>query len=364
MTPDTPEPRGPDARVSRISERKRDHLRIHLDHDVQAGGDVWAPYRLRHDALPEIDKDEVETGLRFFGHDLGAPLMIVGMTGGCDEAHHVNDHLAAAAAEFRLPMGVGSQRAALEHKELVPSYAVVKEHDVPLVIANLGAPQLVQWGAAKSVEMCQEAIAMVDAGMLAVHLNYLQECVQPEGDTEGRGVLEILRHVTDAIDVPVLVKETGAGIGGPVAARLQDAGVQAIDVGGLGGTSFSAVETFRADAEADTLHGRIGRTFWDWGIPTPRAIQEVAAATDEGMALIATGGVRSGLDGAKALALGADLFGMAGAMLRAADRSKQDAHDEVATVIEELRTAMFLTGSADLAALDRPDVWLRPQPLV
>lgn len=361
--PDTPEPKGAHARASKISERKRDHLRIHLDHPVQAGGDIWAPYRLRHDALPEFDKSEVETGLRFLGADLGAPLMIVGMTGGCEEAHHVNDHLAAAAAEFRLPMGVGSQRAALEHDDLRPSYEVVKEHDIPLVLANLGAPQLAQWGPATSVEKAEAAIAMVEADVLAIHLNYLQECVQPEGDTDGRGVLEILTHLADNLDVPLLVKETGAGIGGPVAARLAAAGVDVIDVGGLGGTSFSAVETYRAEDEADDLHARIGRTFWHWGIPTPRAVEEVRAAAGDKLAVVATGGVRHGLDGAIALALGADLFGMAGAMLRAADRSKGAARAEVATVVEELRTAMFLTGSAELGDLTRPEVWLsRPEP--
>lgn len=351
-------PEADDPRASRISARKRDHLRIHLDHEVQAGGDIWAPYRLRHDALPEIDRADVETGLRVFGADLGAPLLISGMTGGCDEAEHVNDHLAAAAAEFRIPMGVGSQRAALELPELRRSYEVVRQHDVPLMVANLGAPQLVQWGPKRSIEMAEAAIAMVEADVLALHLNYLQECVQPEGDTEGRGVGAIIQDLSDHLDLPILVKETGAGIGGPVATALAAHGVEAIDVGGLGGTSFSAVETFRAEAEGDVLHDRIGRTFWDWGIPTPRAVEEVVDAVGDKVVLIATGGVRHGLDGAKALALGADLFGMAGAMLRAADVSAAAALAEVQVVVEELRTAMFLTGSRDVTDLKDPAVWL------
>ncbi len=352
----------PDARASRISARKRDHLRIHLDHEVQAGGDVWAPYRLRHNALPGIDRDDVETGLAVFGAELGAPLLISGMTGGCDEAEHVNDHLAAAAAEFRIPMGVGSQRAALELPALRPSYEVVKEHDVPLVLANLGAPQLVQWGPAKSLEMAQAAVAMVEADVLAIHLNYLQECVQPGGDTQGRGALESIQRLVDDLDVPIVVKETGAGIGVGPAAQLAAVGVDGIDIGGLGGTSFSAVEAYRAKADDDELQARLGRTFWDWGIPTPVALSEVAVRVGERIVLVASGGVRSGRDGATALGLGADLFGMAGAMLRAADRSLDAARAEVHAVIEELRTAMFLTGSADLEALKRPEVWLSRPP--
>lgn len=357
----------PDALASRIAGRKRDHLRIHLDHEVQAGGPIWLPYVLRHDALPETDLDAVDVGASLFGTALGAPLVISGMTGGCDEAHHVNDHLAAAAAEHRIAMGVGSQRAAIELPDLRPSYEVIKEHDVPLVIANLGAPQLVEWGAETALEKAEEAVAMVEADVLALHLNFLQECVQPEGDTHGKGVTEILTTLVDGLDLPVLVKETGAGIGGPVARRLIDSGVTGIDIGGLGGTSFSAVETYRAAHEADTLHERIGRTFWDWGIPTPMGVEEVHyVIEDEGrdqadrkVELVATGGVKTGLDGAKALALGADAFGMAGAMLRAADRSAQAALDEVAAVLAELRTACFLTGSPDVAALRREDIWLR-----
>ncbi|MBW3582391.1 MAG: type 2 isopentenyl-diphosphate Delta-isomerase [Euryarchaeota archaeon] len=352
-----------DGAASRIAGRKRDHLRIHLENDVQAGGDVWRPYRLRHDALPEVDRDKVDLRTRFLGTDIGGPLLISGMTGGCDEAEHVNDHLAAAAAEYRVPMGVGSQRAALAHRDLRRSYEVVKDHDVPLVLANLGAPQLVEWGAKTALAKAEEAIAMVEADVLALHLNYLQECVQPEGDTLGAGVTDVLAALVDDLDVPVLVKETGAGIGGDVARRLVDVGVAAIDVGGLGGTSFSAVEMHRALAEEDALHERIGRTFYDWGVPTPWAVEECVTAVGAEVPIAATGGVRHGLDGAIALALGATLFGMAGAMLRAADRSQDAARAEVRAVLEEVRTALFLTGSADLASLRRPGVWLeRPAP--
>lgn len=356
--------------ASRIAGRKRDHLAIHLGQDTSAGGPVWAPYVLRHDALPTFDLDDVDLCLDLFGKHLNAPLVITGMTGGCDEAHHVNDHLAAAAAEHQIPMGVGSQRAALEHVDLRPSYAVIRNHDVPLVFANLGMPQLVHWGPKRALEMAEAAVAMVEADVLAIHLNYLQECAMPEGDTDAKGAIEVLGAVADDLDVPILVKETGAGIGGDVARRVLAAGAKGLDVGGLGGTSFSAVESYRAAAEQDTVRARIGHTFWDWGIPTPRCLEEArrpggpfdgadGRAGIDRAALLATGGVRNGLDGAKAIALGADAFGMAGAMLRAADRSKEAAQGEVATVLQELRVACFLTGSRDLDALGRPEVWLR-----
>ncbi len=352
-------PRGTD--VSGIQGRKRDHLRIHLDEDVAAGGDVWAPYRLRHRALPELDRDDVDLGVSFLGRRLGAPLLVSGMTGGCDEAESVNDRLAAAAAHHGLAMGVGSQRAAIEHKELRRSYEVVRDHDVPLVLANLGAPQLVEWGSA-AAEQAQAAISMVEADALAIHLNFLQECVQPEGDTQARGALAAIRDLADAVDVPIVVKETGAGIGGPEAAALEQAGVQAIDVGGLGGTSFSAVESFRADRAKASVSGRLGRTFWDWGIPTPLAVEECVNATQGRLPVVASGGISDGLAGAKGLALGASLFGMAGALLRAADTSQEEALVAVESVLLELRTALFLCGAKDPAGLHREGVWLARPP--
>lgn len=340
-------PKGTD--VSGIQGRKRDHLRIHLSEDVLAGGDIWAAYRLRHRALPELDRDDVDLGVEFLGRRLGAPLLVSGMTGGCDEAQDVNDRLAAAAAHHRLAMGVGSQRAALEHRELRRSYEVVRDHDVPLVLANLGAPQLVEWGD-KAVQRAEEAVAMVEADALAVHLNFLQECVQPEGDTQGRGVTAAIARLVADMDVPVVVKETGAGIGGPDAVRLLEAGVAAIDVGGLGGTSFSAVESFRAD-QAEQGLGGIGRTFWDWGIPTPQAVEECLDATKGKVPVIASGGIKNGLDGAKGLALGASLFGMAGGLLRAADASREQAFRVIEQVLMESRTALFLCGAGSVADL-------------
>jgi isopentenyl-diphosphate Delta-isomerase len=348
-------PKGTD--VAGIAGRKRDHLRIHLEKDVAAGGDVWAPYRLRHRAVPGFDRDEVDLSVTFFGKRLGAPLLVSGMTGGCDEAEAVNERLAAVAAERGLAMGVGSQRAALEHKQLRRSYEVVREHDVPFVLANLGAPQLVEWGP-KAVEMAQQAVAMVEADALAVHLNFLQESVQPEGETNAGGAVEAIGRIVEALDVPVVVKETGAGIGGPDAVALERVGVKAIDVGGLGGTSFSAVESFRADQVEALVAGRLGRTFWDWGIPTPIAVSQCLQATEGRVPIIASGGISDGLSGAKGLGLGADLFGMAGALLRAADTGRAEAQQVVEAVLLELRTAMFLCGARTVKDLHDPAVWL------
>lgn len=328
-----------------IQERKAEHIRINLEKDVKASWNPWDDFQFKHVALPEVDRDEVDLSCNVLGRELKAPIIISGMTGGAPEAQKINQNLAIAAAELGLGMGVGSQRAALVQADLVPTYAVVKEQDVPLRIANLGVPQLVKWGPDKSLENARACVEMIDAHAFAIHLNYLQECIQPEGDTKARGSLKAIEGLAKVFRVPILVKETGAGISGDVARVLARTGVKAIDVGGWGGTSFSAVETYRAEAARDELHTRMGRTFWDWGISTPFAVQDVVKAVSGKVQVVATGGIRNGLDAARALALGADAVGVAGAVLPKAARSAQDTINELMFMIEELRTAFFLTGA-------------------
>ncbi|MCI4371403.1 MAG: type 2 isopentenyl-diphosphate Delta-isomerase, partial [Thermoplasmata archaeon] len=316
-------------------------------------------------ALPEIDLDDVDVSVTFFGKRLRAPLIISSMTGGFGMGKEINANLAQGAAEVGVAMGVGSQRAALEKPELVSTYAVVKEYDVPLVFANLGAPQLVpqEGKRAYGVADAKKAVEMIDADALIVHLNFLQEIVQPEGDRRAKGCLAAIRSL--ASKFPLMAKETGAGISRDAALRLKEAGVQAIDVGGLGGTSFSAVEHYRARKEASTLKERLGATFWNWGIPTPASIR----MADIGLPLVATGGIRSGLDAAKGIALGATMAGMAKPMLEAAKVSAAAVAEELRAVIAELKAAMFLTGSTSIRALqDRPVIvspptssWLEAQ---
>ena len=332
---------------SRTEQRKAEHVDIILNENVSAEYNYWNDVHLVHRALPEIDLDDVDVSCTLFGRKLNAPLVISSMTGGFSMGREINANLAKAAAEVGVAMGVGSQRAALEKPELVDTYAVVKDHDVPLRFANLGAPQLVpqEGKRAYGLEDARRAMAMVDAHMLIVHLNFLQEVVQPEGDRRARGVLDAIARL--ASKLPVVAKETGAGVSREVAVALKKAGVRGIDVGGLGGTSFSAVEYYRAKKDSATLKERLGATFWNWGIPTPASV----VLANVGLPIVATGGIRSGLDVAKALALGASAAGIAKPMLEAAKVSAEAVVTELEAVIAELKAAMLLTGSATLDAL-------------
>ena len=335
------------AEPSKTEQRKAEHVNIILNEDVSAGYDFWGDVHLLHNALPEIDLDDIDLSLKLFGKRLEAPLIISSMTGGFGMGGEINANLAQAAAEVGVAMGVGSQRAALEKSELEPTYAVVKDNDIPLLFANLGAPQLVPQEGKRAYGLAdaKKAMDMVGADALIVHLNFLQEVVQPEGDRRARGCLAAIKSL--AARFPVMAKETGAGISREVAQALKKTGVKAIDVGGLGGTSFSAVEHYRARKEASSLKERLGATFWDWGIPTPASV----VLANVGLPIVATGGVRSGLDVAKGIALGATAAGMAKPMLEAAKVSSDAVVVELRAVIEELRAAMFLTGASSIAEL-------------
>ncbi|MCA1818711.1 MAG: type 2 isopentenyl-diphosphate Delta-isomerase [Halobacteriales archaeon] len=336
------ETRAMETRAAETERRKEEHLRIPLEKDVRSIPSPWDAVRLRHNALPEVDKADIDLSATFLGRKLKAPLLVTGMTGGARKAKEFNGRLAAAAAEHGLAMGVGSQRAALENPALADTYSVILDHDVPFRLANLGLPQVILWGD-EAAEKAKEAVAMVEAHALCVHLNYLQEAVQPEGDTVAKGGLAAIRRLSKALKVPVVAKETGAGIGGSAAAALAGAGVAAIDVGGLGGTSFSAVEHWRAIDQGDEAKARLGKTFWDWGIPTPQAILEARANCPD-LPIVATGGLRNGLDAARAFALGADIAGFAGHMFRAAASGPNGAAREAGFLLEELKTALFLAG--------------------
>ena len=343
-------PPGHDA-AAETERRKEEHLRIPLERDVQSIPNPWDAIRLRHNALPEMDKADVDLSTRFLGRKLAAPLQVTGMTGGARKAKEFNDRLARAAALHGLAMGVGSQRAALENPKLADTYAVILEHDVPLRFANLGLPQLILWGD-EAASKAKQAVAMVEAHALCVHLNFLQEAVQPEGDTGARGGLAAIRRVAKALAVPVIAKETGAGLDGRTAKRLVAAGVQGIDVGGLGGTSFSAVEHHRAVEQGDAVKARLGKTYWSWGIPTPEAVRSVRKALPK-VPLVATGGLRNGLDALRALALGADLAGFAGHLFRAAATGPDGATREAGLLLEELKTGLFLLGLPSPSAVTR-----------
>jgi len=330
-----------------IQRRKGDHVEIVANEDLSQDYVYWDDIKLVHNPLPEVDLEEVDTSVTIFGRRLKAPLIISAMTGGYGKAEEINRNLASVAEDFGIGMGVGSQRAALENPEVARTYSVIKEFEIPLRIGNLGVPQLIKQGltAPLGIEEGKAAMEMVDAHMLAVHLNYLQEIVQPEGDTKSKGGLKALEKFASAL--PVIAKETGAGVPRETALKLKKAKVRGIDVGGLGGTSFSAVEYYRAKSAGDSSRANIGRTFWDWGIPTPVAV----VVANVGLPVIATGGLRSGLDVARAITIGASSAGMAGRLLPAALEGKDALTRELNTIIDELKAAMFLVGAKDLKEL-------------
>ena len=329
-----------------IPARKGDHIEIAARHAVTplltAG---WDDVRLVHQALPEVDLDEVDLRTRFFGKELRAPILIASMTGGHDRAEEINRRLAIAAREFGLAMGVGSQRAAVRHRDLLRTYTVARDAAPDIfLIANVGAPQLIAQGDSPPLTIAQvrQLVSDMGANALAVHLNYLQEVVQPEGDTRARGVLRAIQELRAALDVPVIAKETGAGISRGQALRLKAAGVAGLDVGGAGGTSFALVEAIRAGDKQLPAAARLGEVLGDWGLPTPVSVVQCGGL---GLPLVATGGIRSGLHAAKALALGADLVGVARPMLSAALESQEALGTYIVELLHGLRSVMFLTGS-------------------
>jgi isopentenyl-diphosphate delta-isomerase len=313
-----------------------------LQEDVSFRTTTTGLERLRfvHNALPEINFEEVDTSVRFLGYRLSLPLLVSGMTGGYREALRINRRLAEACAEVGIGMGVGSQRQALEDTTFHRTFSVVREvaPDVP-IIGNIGAAEV---AALKSAAPVARLAELVRADAFAVHLNPLQELLQPEGSPVFRGVLRGIGLLVRELSIPVVVKEIGAGISRDVARRLLDAGVRIIDVAGAGGTSWAGVEILRTDAR------RRKETFWDWGIPTATAVKEVAAlrSRQPDLTVIASGGISSGMDIAKSVALGADLAASARPILQALARGGVRG---VRTLLndwrQELRGAMFLTGS-------------------
>lgn len=329
--------------------RKSDHIRINVDEDVSAKGIAtgFDQYRFIPRALPEIDLDAVDLSVEFLEHHLGAPLFISCMTGGVPEAERINRTLAEVAQEYGLALGLGSGRVLLEHPDVLPSFNV-RPHapDIP-ILANLGAVQL---NRGVGVEQCRRLLDLIGADVLVLHLNALQEALQPEGDTCFGGLLDQIASLCHALDVPVIVKEVGWGIAPDVVALLLDAGVSAVDVAGAGGTSWSEVERHRMQ---DPVRQRMAAAFAGWGLPTAEAVRGavLAAASHPQACILASGGISDGMDAAKALALGADLVGIAGPFLRAAVDGRETARDLAEEVLEVLRTVMFCIGAPAVSDL-------------
>nr|WP_041238404.1 type 2 isopentenyl-diphosphate Delta-isomerase [Gloeothece citriformis] len=337
--------------ATEIETRKADHLRVCLEEDVQfqrvTSG--FENYRFTHCCLPEFDRKDINLQTRFLGKELGYPLLISSMTGGTELARLVNTRLATVAQRYGLAMGVGSQRIALEQPQLASTFAVRSFAPNILLLANLGAVQL-NYGC--GVKECLHLIEILEADALILHLNPLQECVQSKGDTNFRGLLAKIAQLCQQLPVPVVVKEVGNGISAPMAKQLIEAGVAAIDVAGAGGTSWAKVESQRAK---DKKQRRLGQVFAEWGIPTAECITTIREMFPT-IPLIASGGIKNGLDVAKALALGADLVGLARPFLEAAVESEAAVDEFVDFLIAELETALFCTGNSTVSQLKNSGV--------
>ncbi|TVQ07325.1 MAG: type 2 isopentenyl-diphosphate Delta-isomerase [Leptolyngbya sp. DLM2.Bin27] len=342
-------PAAPETQVHPTQTRKADHLRICLEGPVQCAQITTGleRYRFTHCGLPELDLQDIDLSTTFLGHRLGAPLLISSMTGGTDAAHRINRRLAAVAQRYRLAMGVGSQRVGVENPELMNTFAVRDQAPDILLLANLGA---VQFNYGYGVDQCRRVIDKLGASGLILHLNPLQEAVQNGGDTNFKGLLHKIEQVCATLPVPVIVKEVGNGISAPLVQRLVAAGVAAVDVAGAGGTSWAKVESERA---ADAHQRRLGQTFGEWGLPTADCIVQARAVAPD-LPLIASGGLRHGLDVAKAIALGADVAGLAMPFLRAASESEADVAALAEVLMAEIKTVLFCTGQSRLPGLQQP----------
>ena len=342
-------------KVAPINQRKADHIKINLEQDVRSALTTGLEnYHFVHEALPELDLNRLDTTVNLFGKLLAAPILISSMTGGTSEAETINLRLAEAAQEMKIAMGVGSQRAAIEHPDQAKTFQVRRVAKDILLFANLGAVQL-NYG--YGIDQCRKAVDMIQADALILHLNPLQEAVQDAGDINFSGLAKKIENVCKKIELPVIAKEVGWGISERTAKLLSDCGVSAIDVAGAGGTSWSQVEMHRAP---DEFTRQLAATFVGWGIPTAESILNVKKAIP-GMSIFASGGLKDGLDIAKCIALGATLGGMAGQFLKAAAVSTEQAIEMMKVTKRQIEVTMFASGAASLGSLK--DGKLMPQDL-
>jgi isopentenyl-diphosphate delta-isomerase len=319
-------------------KRKRDHIRVCLTEDVQfLKSNGFEDYDFTHSAAPELEWDEIDIKTRFLGKEFRAPFFIEAMTGGTKEAERINRNLAKAAQDLGIGMGVGSQRAMIENPELASTYAVKESSPNVFLVGNIGASHVTRL----NVRPLREALEQIKADALAIHLNPAQEIAQEGGHHKWRGVLSAIRKIRSEVGVPVIVKEVGCGISGDVARRLARVGVGAIDIAGAGGTSWIKIDSIISKRPYDK--------FFEWGIPTAESLEQCARSVR--IPLIASGGIRSGIEAAKALSMGATLVGTALPLLRPATESADAVKSVLSQFVLELKTAMFLTSSANLQAL-------------
>jgi len=333
-------------KVAPIDQRKLDHIKINLEKDVSSGlSNGLERYRFIHEALPELDLEEINTTQVVFQKTLNAPVIISSMTGGTEEAKTINMRLAEAAQETGVAMGVGSQRASLEHSSSSDSFTICRKVAPEILLfANLGAVQL-NFGF--DIDDCRRAVDMINANALILHLNPLQEALQEGGNTKFTGIAKKIEGICTKLEVPIIVKEVGWGISERTAKILMDSGVSAIDVAGAGGTSWSQVEMHRA---TDNFTREMASTFVNWGIPTAESIINVKKAAPK-MMIFASGGIRDGLEIAKCIALGATLGGMAGPFLKAAAVSSKKVVELIHLLEKQIRVTMFAVGAGEIRHL-------------
>jgi len=333
-------------------KRKAEHLNVTLNYDVAAKREEgWDDVYLIHECLPEINREDIDLSAKLCGHVFRYPLMISAITGGCPEASTINEALAKAAEHFGIGIELGSQAPLISSPEMEYTYTIAREvAPSAFLVANIGASRLIEQPGHTSLTLAQiqHLIDTIRADAIAIHLNFLQEAVMPEGDSRAKGCLDAIKMVAEKVSVPVMVKETGAGISRNQAAQLLDSGISVLDIGGAGGSSMALLESHRARLNGHSRHERLGSTFGYWGIPTVVSLMETA---NHGLPVIASGGITNGLEGAKALALGAGLVGVARPLLQVAVKGYEAVVDWLNLFFEELSVAMFLSSASSIAEL-------------
>ncbi|MHA1917494.1 MAG: type 2 isopentenyl-diphosphate Delta-isomerase [Candidatus Ranarchaeia archaeon] len=340
-------------------DRKLDHIRLSLKKDVQARKKSTGFYDISfiHESLPELSLHEIDISTEFLGKKLDAPIVISAITGGHPESKEINKILGQIAQEYNVIMEVGSQRAGIEDSSLSDTYSIVRDvAKDAFLVSNIGAGQLSEgWG----INEAENAINMINADALAIHLNPLHEIVQPEGNVDYSNVLSKIKEISKTIKTPLIGKETGAGFSRETASKLFKSGIQALQIEGAGGTSFAAVEAQRSIEKDDELKEHLGELFWDWGVPTAVSTAESSYYNPRKL-IISSGGIRTGVEIAKAIGLGASLGGLAFPFLFAYDRNKYDGVKYLINrLILELKTTMFLVGAKNLSELKEVNLIIR-----
>lgn len=336
--------------LSNTQTRKDDHIKICLDEKVQCNdiNNGLEKYTFTHNCLPELDYNDIDISTEFLQKKLQSPLLISSMTGGTKNAQFINEKLAILAQKYGLAMGIGSGRVIIEKPEIAKTFQVRSLCPDILLLANIGAVQL-NYG--YTWRECAKLVNILDADALILHVNPLQECIQTEGDTNFKNLLAKIAVLCEKMPVPVIVKEVGNGINAKMAKKLMEVGIKAIDVAGAGGTSWAMVESERSD---NKLKRELGKTFANWGIPTADCVADIAVKYPD-IPLIASGGIRNGLEVTKLLALGADMVGLAYPFLKAAMTSTEALEELVELVNAEIKTVLFCTGNGDIKSLQASD---------